>query len=82
MCFRIGPEDTAVLAGGFRPTFGVDDLLNLPNRSFYLKLMINGAPSRSLSAEVASSGVHAKLALSAQRDADAKRDADANWHHT
>ena len=52
--FRVGAEDAQAIAREFHPTFGVDDLLNLPNRSFYLKLMIDGTPSRPFSAEVAS----------------------------
>ena len=47
--FRVGPEDATILAKEFQPTFGVEDLLNLPNRSIYLKLMIDGAPSRVFS---------------------------------
>ncbi len=48
--FRVGPEDARVMAAEFQPTFGVIDLLNLPNRNFYLKLMIAGAPSKPFSA--------------------------------
>lgn len=48
--FRVGPEDAVILAAEFQPTFDVLDLLNLPNRSIYLKLMIDGAPSRPFSA--------------------------------
>jgi hypothetical protein len=48
--FRVGPEDAMTLAQEFQPTFGVEDLLNLPNRQFYLKLMIDGTPSRPFSA--------------------------------
>lgn len=47
--FRVGPEDAQVLAREFQPVFGVEDLLNLPNRHLYLKLMIDGAPSRPFS---------------------------------
>lgn len=47
--FRIGPEDANVMASEFQPTFSVCDLLNLPNRDFYLKLMIDGAPSKPFS---------------------------------
>jgi len=50
LSFRIGPEDAAFLAAEFQPRFGILDLLNLPNRSFYLKLMIDGAPSLPFSA--------------------------------
>jgi hypothetical protein len=48
--FRVGPEDAGVLAKEFQPNFDVHDLLNLPNRSIYLKLMIEGAPSKPFSA--------------------------------
>jgi hypothetical protein len=48
--FRVGPEDAMILAREFQPTFDVEDLLNLPNRHFYLKLMIDGTPSRPFSA--------------------------------
>jgi len=48
--FRVGPEDASVLAKEFQPVFEVEDLMNLPNRDLYLKLMIDGAPSRPFSA--------------------------------
>ena len=49
--FRVGPEDAGLLAREFQPVFGVEDLLNLPNYHCYLKLMIDGAPSRAFSAQ-------------------------------
>ena len=48
--FRLGPEDAAVVAREMQPTFDVLDLLNLPNHHFYIKLMIDGTPSRPFSA--------------------------------
>lgn len=51
IAFRVGPDDASYLAKEFQPTFEVEDLLNLPNRRFYTKLMIDGAPSRPFSAE-------------------------------
>jgi hypothetical protein len=48
--FRVGPEDAFLLADEFQPKFGVLDILNLPNRSIYLKLMIDGTPSLPFSA--------------------------------
>jgi uncharacterized protein DUF87 len=48
--FRVGPEDAAILAKEFQPTFDVPDLLNLPNHDIYLKLMIDGVPSIPFSA--------------------------------
>jgi type IV secretory pathway TraG/TraD family ATPase VirD4 len=47
--FRVGPEDAAILSDEFQPVFDTLDLLNLPNRSIYIKLMIDGAPSRPFS---------------------------------
>lgn len=52
--FRLGAEDAALFAREFQPTFGVEDLLNLPNRHVYLKLMIDGTPSRPFSARTLS----------------------------
>ncbi len=48
--FRVGPEDASILAKEFQPKFDVEDLLNLPNQSIYLTLMIDGTPSRPFSA--------------------------------
>lgn len=54
LSFRVGPEDAAVLAREFFPTFDMEDLVNLPNRALYLKLMIDGSPSRPFSASTMS----------------------------
>ena len=48
--FRLGPEDAPVIAKELEPVFQPLDLLNLPNRDVYLKLMIDGTPSRPFSA--------------------------------
>jgi hypothetical protein len=48
--FRVGAEDAPYLAREFQPTFDVQDILNLPNQSIYLKLMIDGIPSKAFSA--------------------------------
>jgi type IV secretory pathway TraG/TraD family ATPase VirD4 len=49
--FRAGPDDATILASEFQPKFEVLDLLNLPNCSIYLKLMIDGTPSQPFSAD-------------------------------
>jgi len=49
--FRVGPEDATILTAEFQPKFEALDLLNLPNISMYLKLMISGAPSLPFSAQ-------------------------------
>ncbi len=48
--FRVGAEDAPILAKEFQPEFDVEDLLSLPNHAIYLKLMIDGTPSRPFSA--------------------------------
>jgi len=48
--FRVGPEDSTFLAREFAPAFEMEDLLSLPNFHIYLKLMIDGMPSRPFSA--------------------------------
>ena len=47
--FRVGPEDASGIAQEMQPVFVTLDLLNLPNHHFYVKLMIDGAPSRPFS---------------------------------
>jgi hypothetical protein len=47
--FRLGPEDATVIAEEMQPVFDTLDLLNLPNHHFYVKLMIDGAPSQPFS---------------------------------
>jgi type IV secretory pathway TraG/TraD family ATPase VirD4 len=48
--FRLGAEDAGYIAREFEGRFKVSDLLNLENRHIYLKLMIDGQPSRPFSA--------------------------------
>lgn len=48
--FRVGPRDAALLAKEFDPVFSGIDLMSLPNYHVYLKLMIDGTPSRPFSA--------------------------------
>lgn len=54
--FRLGAEDAAVIAKELAPEFDPEDLLNLPNYTIYLKLMIDGAPSRPFSARTLAPG--------------------------
>lgn len=50
LSFRLGPEDAQMIAREFEPVFAPLDLLNLPNHGIYLKLMIDGTPSKPFSA--------------------------------
>jgi hypothetical protein len=48
---RLGLRDLEILAKEFYPEFSFEDLINLPNYSIYLKLMIEGRVSKPFSAE-------------------------------
>jgi len=48
--FRLGTTDAKIMAEEFYPVFTVEDLLNLPKFSFYLKLLIDGVGCRPFSA--------------------------------
>lgn len=48
--FRLGGRDAPHLAREFAPVFDAEDLVALPNHEIYLRLMIDGAPSRPFSA--------------------------------
>jgi hypothetical protein len=50
ICFRVGAEDAPYLAREFVGQFDETDLVQLPNYSIYLRLMIDGMPSRPFSA--------------------------------
>lgn len=48
--FRLGAEDAAYIAREFEPNFSALDLISIPNRHIFLRLMIDGAPSKPFSA--------------------------------
>jgi hypothetical protein len=50
IAFRLGGRDAPVIARELLPTFSTQDLVNLPNYHVYLRLMIDGAPSKPFSA--------------------------------
>ncbi len=43
--FRIGPKDAEMIEPQFLPSLGAQDLVNLPNHYFYIKMMIDGITS-------------------------------------
>lgn len=47
--FRIGTEDARHMSKEMYPEFDVEDFINLANYKIYLKLMIDGTPSRPFS---------------------------------
>ncbi len=51
--FRVGTTDAEFLAKQFEPTFGQQDLENLPNRHAVCALLVNGVPARPFSLQTA-----------------------------
>ncbi len=49
--FRVGAGDAEFLEKEFEPEFVIQDMVNLPNRTIFLKLMVDGVMSRPFSAE-------------------------------
>jgi hypothetical protein len=48
--FRVGAADGAFLAREFAPTFAAEDFISLPRYHIYIRLLIDGEPSRPFSA--------------------------------
>ncbi|MBX4186849.1 MAG: type IV secretion system DNA-binding domain-containing protein [Candidatus Doudnabacteria bacterium] len=46
ICFRIGVEDSQIMAKEFAPVFNEFDVINIDRYNAYVKLMINGTASR------------------------------------
>lgn len=55
IAFRVGAQDSELLAPEFAPAFTETDLVNLPNYHIILKLMIDGAVSMPFSAQTIAS---------------------------
>jgi type IV secretory pathway TraG/TraD family ATPase VirD4 len=53
--FRVGAKDAAVLVREFGPPLSPEDFTSLPKYQIYVRLLVNGEPSRSFSAETLSS---------------------------
>lgn len=51
VCFRLGITDARLMEKEFYPEFKAIDFISLPNHSIYLRLMINGKPSKPFSAD-------------------------------
>lgn len=47
--FRVGPEDAQFLEHQFAPVFTAADLMNVPNRNAFLRVLANGTPTPSFS---------------------------------
>ncbi len=51
IAFRLGSRDAVLMAREFAPVFLSEDFLNLPNFAFYIRLLIDGQPSKAFSGE-------------------------------
>lgn len=49
--FRVGPEDAEFLEKQFTPVFTAADLINIENRTAYVRLLANGKPTKPFSIE-------------------------------
>jgi hypothetical protein len=49
--FRVGLKDADIMARSFYPEFPEYHIINLPNYSIYVKLMIEGVIGKAFSAE-------------------------------
>jgi hypothetical protein len=61
--FRVGALDASTVARELSPTFEPDDLIALPNYHIYLRLMIEGEPSRPFSGETLALGEMVSLGV-------------------
>lgn len=50
-CFRVGPEDAQFLEHQYAPDFSESDLMNVPNRTAYMRILANGTPTKPFSME-------------------------------
>ncbi len=71
--FRVGPEDAQYLEQQYAPTITATDLMNVPNRNAFLRVLANGTPTPPFSigtlapAEPDLARVQHMIAMSAQR---------------
>jgi hypothetical protein len=47
--FRVGQEDATFLEHQFKPVFTANDLMNIPNRNAYGRILANGTPTKPFS---------------------------------
>ena len=43
--FRVGPDDAQFLEAQYAPTFTANDLMNVPNRNAFVRVLANGTPT-------------------------------------
>ena len=66
--FRVGAEDAEFLEKQFAPVFTAKDLMNIDNRSAYLKMLSNGKPVRPFNIETIAPSVGDKENITKLKD--------------
>ncbi len=63
-CFRVGTDDAEYLAKQFEPVFSASEIINIPNRHAYLKMLVHGKPVKPFDIETlppgAKNDIHAE----------------------
>ena len=88
--FRVGPEDAQYLEQQYSPTFSSSDLMNVPNRNAFLRILSEGTPTPPFSvgtmkpSEPDLARVQEMIAMSAAKHgrprADIEADIAARYH--
>jgi hypothetical protein len=88
--FRVGPEDAQYLEQQYSPTFSASDLMNVPNRNAFLRILADGTPTPPFSigtmkpAEPDLARVQEMIAMSASKHgkprAEIEADIAARYH--
>ncbi len=50
-CFRVGTDDAEYLVKQFDPVFTVSNIINIPNRNAYMRMLVHGKPVRPFNIE-------------------------------
>lgn len=85
-CFRVGPEDAQFLEHQFTPEFTASDLMNVPNRNAYMRILANGTPTKPFSmqtlppSETDHERVAALIAMSYQKYGRPREEIEAEIH--
>ncbi len=81
--FRVGPEDAQWLEQQFLPTFNASDLMSVPNRHAYVRMLADGTPTKPFSiathapASVDGAQVKTYIEASARRYGRPRREVEA-----
>jgi len=81
--FRVGPDDATALESQFLPVFNANDLMNVPNRNAYVRILAGGTPTKPFSIStnapmpINQADVVARIAMSAKRYGRSRHEVEA-----